>query len=105
MSRVCQVSGRRTEVGNSIARRGLAKSKGGVGIKTTGVTRRKFKPNVQKKRIFVPELGRWVTVKVSASALRTITRDGAYVVLRDAGVIKPVKPRAKKQRKAAPEKA
>ena len=72
MSRVCQVTGRRTRVGNSIARRGLAKPKGGIGLKTTGVTRRRFKPNIQKKRIWVPELNRWVKVKLSTKAMKTI---------------------------------
>jgi len=39
--------------GNSIARRGLPKKKGGIGLKTTGVTKRKFAPNLQKKRITI----------------------------------------------------
>ena len=93
MSRVCQVTGRRTRVGNSIARRGLAKPKGGIGLKTTGVTRRKFKANVQKKRIWVPELKRFVRVRLSAKALKTISSQGPYRVLVDAGVIKKLKPR------------
>jgi large subunit ribosomal protein L28 len=93
MSRVCQVTGRRTRVGNSIARRGLAKPKGGIGLKTTGITRRKFKANVQNKRIWVPELKQWVRVRLSAKALKTISSKGAYRVLADAGLIKPIKPR------------
>jgi len=51
MARVCENCGKKTTVGNSIAERGLAKYKGGVGIKTTGVTRRQFKPNLQRVRI------------------------------------------------------
>ena len=89
MSRVCQVTGRGTRSGGSIARRGLAKKKGGVGLRTTGHTKRKFKVNVQKKRVWVPELDQFVRVRVSARALRTITRHGAYRVLLDAGLIKP----------------
>jgi large subunit ribosomal protein L28 len=54
MSRVCQVTGRRTTVGNRYTRRGLAKRKGGVGKKTTGIARRQFKINLQWKRIWVP---------------------------------------------------
>ena len=73
MSRVCQITGRRTRRGNSIARRGLAKPKGGIGLKTTGVTRRTFKPNIQTKKIWVEELGCMVRVKLSAKALKTIT--------------------------------
>ncbi|MHC4393256.1 MAG: 50S ribosomal protein L28 [Planctomycetota bacterium] len=101
MARVCEITGRRTRVGNSLARRGLAKAKGGVGIKTTGVTRRKFKPNTQTKRVFVPETGQWVRVKMSAKGLKQITRDGAYKVLVGAGLIKPLKNK-KKKAKAAP---
>ena len=51
MSRVCQFCGKKTQFGRSIARRGLAKAKGGVGIKTTGITRRTFKPNIQRVRV------------------------------------------------------
>lgn len=97
MSRVCQVTGRRTHVGNQIARRGLAKPKGGIGLKTTGVTKRKFKPNIQSKRIWVPELKQFVRVKLSTKALRMISVKGPYRVLRDAGLIKPLKARKPKQ--------
>ena len=50
MSRVCEFCGKKTEVGNQIERRGLAKWKGGVGKKITGKTKRKFKPNLQMVR-------------------------------------------------------
>ncbi|MFN0242780.1 MAG: 50S ribosomal protein L28 [Planctomycetota bacterium] len=53
MARVCEFCGKRTEVGGIIARRGLAKRKGGVGLKTTGRTLRKFKPNIQRVRAIV----------------------------------------------------
>ena len=55
MSRVCQFTGKRTIAGRSIARRGKAKYLGGVGRKITGVTKRKFKPNIQKASLFVWE--------------------------------------------------
>ncbi|NQT54564.1 50S ribosomal protein L28 [bacterium] len=51
MSRVCEFCGKHTSAGRSISRRGLAKSKGGIGKKTTGITRRTFKPNIQRVRI------------------------------------------------------
>ncbi len=89
MSRVCQVTKRGTQFGSSIARRGLSKASGGVGLKTTGVTKRKFKVNVLSKRIWVPELGETVRVRLSTKALRTINRKGAYAVLLGAGLIKP----------------
>lgn len=70
MSRVCQVTGKRTRFGASIARRGLAKSKGGVGIKTTGVTKRTFKPNIQKIRVVMPD-GTVERLRVSTKVIKT----------------------------------
>lgn len=95
MSRVCQVTGRKTRTGNKVARRGLAKHRGGVGIKTTGITRRRFKPNLQSKKVWVPELNRFVRVRVCASVMKTIALKGAYRVLLDAGLVKPPKPGTK----------
>lgn len=53
MSRVCEVCGKKTVFGNQITRRGKAKYLGGVGRKITGITRRHFKPNLQKVRAVV----------------------------------------------------
>lgn len=50
MPRVCALCGKKTMFGRSIARRGRAKYLGGVGVKTTGITKRTFKPNIQKVR-------------------------------------------------------
>jgi len=50
MPRVCEVCGKKTEVGYKYARRGLAKYKGGVGKKVTGRTKRRFLPNLQRVR-------------------------------------------------------
>ena len=50
MARVCEICKKRTTSGGSIARRGLPKSKGGVGLRTTGHTLRKFLPNIQRVR-------------------------------------------------------
>jgi len=68
MSRVCYFTGKRTVAGRSIARRGKAKSKGGVGKKTTGISKRKFKPNIQRVRAVID--GTVTRVKVSAKAMR-----------------------------------
>ncbi len=68
MSRVCHFTGKRTTAGKSITRRGKAKYLGGVGRRITGVTKRKFKPNIQKVRAVVD--GRVCRVKVSAKAIR-----------------------------------
>ncbi|MCK5271205.1 MAG: 50S ribosomal protein L28 [Sedimentisphaerales bacterium] len=68
MSRVCFFTGKRTRAGQSIARRGKAKYLGGVGRKITGISKRKFKPNIQKVRALVD--GKVVRIKVSAKAIR-----------------------------------
>lgn len=101
MSRVCQVTGRRTTVGNSYSRRGLAKRKKGVGKKTTGIARRQFKINLQWKRIWVPELARFVRVRLSTQAIRNISKNGAYKTLLAAGLVKPIRSRKKKAKPAA----
>ena len=49
----CDICGKTISFGNSIARRGKAKYLGGVGQKITGITRRKFKPNIQRIRVLV----------------------------------------------------
>ena len=53
MSMRCEICGKSPSFGKSISRRGLAKKKGGVGQKITGITARLFKPNIQKIRIRV----------------------------------------------------
>ena len=68
MSRLCHFTGKRTVAGNSIARRGKAKHLGGVGRKVTGVTKRKFKPNIQRVRALID--GKICRIKVSAKAIR-----------------------------------
>jgi len=91
MSRICQVTGKKTATGHKYARRGVPKAKGGVGLRTTGKTKRQFKVNLQWKTIWVPELNRKVRVRLSTRALRTITKNGAYVTLVKAGIVKPSK--------------
>ena len=68
MSRVCYFTGKKTTSGRSISRRGKAKHLGGVGKKVTGITKRKFKPNIQKVRAVVD--GRVCRIRVSAKAIR-----------------------------------
>ncbi len=53
MSMRCDICGKEPSFGNSISRRGMAKKKGGVGQKITGISRRLFRPNIQKIRILV----------------------------------------------------
>ncbi len=52
----------------------------------TGMVRKY--PNLQKKRIYIPELKKTITITVSTRALRTITKNGAYATLKKAGIIK-----------------
>lgn len=68
MPRVCYFTGKKTTFGNQKTHRGKAKYLGGVGTKTTGVTHRKFKANIQKVRAVIN--GRVVRLKVSTKALR-----------------------------------
>ena len=57
MARECSVCGKRSQMGNRVETRGKAKYLGGVGTKITGCTRRKFKPNLQRVRVALPEGG------------------------------------------------
>jgi large subunit ribosomal protein L28 len=68
MPRVCHFTGKKTSFGNQVTHRGKAKYLGGVGTKITGITSRKFKPNIQKVRAVVD--GQIVRIKVSAKAIR-----------------------------------
>jgi len=53
MSRVCAICGKKPKIGKSICRRGLAKKKGGAGRKITGVTKRWFRPNLQRVKVVI----------------------------------------------------
>jgi large subunit ribosomal protein L28 len=87
MARECSITGARPAKGHVIHRRGMAKKKGGVGRHVTANTPRLFVPNLKTKRIWVPELNRYVTVKLSARALKTIARNGAFQTLKKAGLV------------------
>ena len=87
MSRVCSITGAKPTKGHVIHRRGMAKKKGGVGQHVTANTPRLFVPNLKTRRILVPELDRFVTVKLSARALKTIAKNGAYQTLKAAGLV------------------
>ena len=87
MPRVCYFTGKKTSFGNQVTHRGKAKYLGGVGTKVTGVTSRKFKPNIQKVRAVVD--GQVVRIKVSTKAIR------------NGMVVKPVRRRYNKTAGAA----
>jgi large subunit ribosomal protein L28 len=69
MSQKCDVCGKTAHVGNAVEQRGKAKYLGGNGRKTTGITKRKFKPNLQKIR--VQEGGAAVRKKVCTQCIRS----------------------------------
>jgi large subunit ribosomal protein L28 len=82
MSRKCQVTGKKPVRGNSYALRGIAKKKKGVGIKITGITRRRFLPNLVKKRFWFQEENRFITLRLATSAMRTIDKVGLSKIVR-----------------------
>jgi len=66
--RKCPFTGKKTRSGRSYARRGKPKYLGGVGVKITGKTKRKFKANMQRVRAVID--GKVVRINVSAKAIR-----------------------------------
>jgi large subunit ribosomal protein L28 len=70
MGRQCEVSGKKTSFGNHRTTRGKAKYLGGVGIKCTGVSRRTFKPNLQRIHVWLPN-GTTRYVRVATSVIRS----------------------------------
>lgn len=70
MGRQCDVSGKKTSFGNNVTTRGKAKYLGGVGTKCTGISRRTFKPNLQRIHIWLPN-GKTTHIKVATSVIRS----------------------------------
>ncbi len=71
MARVCQITGKRPQVGNNVSH-------------ANNKTKRRFLPNLQKKRFYLAEEDRWITLKVSTKAIKTISKYGLSAVLKDA---------------------
>jgi len=69
MARQCDYCGKRTEVGNQVTHRGLPKKKGGIGLRVTGHTKRKFKPNIQRIAAVVD--GKTTRVKVCTRCMKS----------------------------------
>lgn len=82
MPRTCALTGKKPSFGRSYALRGIAKKKKGIGLKITGCTNRRFNPNLKKKRLWLPEEKRYVTLSLSTSALRTIDKNGVTAAVR-----------------------
>ncbi|MFZ0709727.1 MAG: 50S ribosomal protein L28 [Terrimicrobiaceae bacterium] len=88
MARKCDITGARPKRGSKIHRRGLAKKKGGIGMHVTKVTPRWHSPNLKTKRVWVPELNKFVTVKATARAHKTLSKNGAHKTLAKAGIVR-----------------
>lgn len=82
MSKVCAVTGKRPITGRKYTTRGIAKKKKGIGLNITGITKRRFQPNLIKKRLWFAEESRFITLRLSTSALRTIDKVGLAAVVR-----------------------
>jgi large subunit ribosomal protein L28 len=70
MSRICELTGKKAIIGHSVS---FSNRK----------TKRRFNPNLHVKKFYVPEMGGWISLKVSTSALRTINKKGISAVLKD----------------------
>ncbi len=70
MARVCQVTGKRPITGNKVSHSNIK-------------TKRRFLPNLQTKRFFLAEENKWVTLKLSSDAIRTINKNGLYSVVKE----------------------
>ena len=69
MSKVCKITGKRPLVANNVS-------------KANNKTKRRQLPNLQKKKVFIPELGKFVRIKVSANALKSIDKEGLLIFLK-----------------------
>lgn len=71
MANVCQITGKKMMVGNHVSH-------------ANNRTKRRFYPNLQKKKFFIPEEEKYVTLKVSAAGIRTINKKGITAAIREA---------------------
>ncbi|HHB51554.1 MAG TPA: 50S ribosomal protein L28 [Saprospiraceae bacterium] len=71
MSRVCELTGKKAMSGNNVSF-------------SLNRTKRKFHANLVKKRFYIPEEDKWITLKVSTRALKTINKKGLSAVLKEA---------------------
>ena len=80
MARACEITGKSTQIGGRYSNRTRATQ-----FNPTGKVRRKA--NLQRRRIYVPELGKTISIDVSTKGLRTIKKHGAHSALKKAGLI------------------
>lgn len=70
MSRECIITGKKPRVGNNVSH-------------ANNKTKRRFDINLQTKRFFIPETGEWITLRLTARAIKTISKKGISAVLKD----------------------
>ncbi len=73
MSKICQITGKKVMFGNNVS-------------KSLNRTKRRFDVNIIKKKFYIPEEDKWITLNVSSSALKTINKKGISAVLKEARV-------------------
>ncbi len=71
MANVCQITGKKMMVGNNVSH---AKNR----------TKRRFYPNLQTKKFYIPEEEKYVTLKVTAAGIRTINKKGIFAAMKEA---------------------
>jgi len=71
MSRVCEITGKKVIVGNNVSHSNIK-------------TKRRFYPNLQLKKFYIPEEDMWITIKVSAAGMRTNDKKGIGACLKEA---------------------
>ncbi len=71
MSRICEITGKKVISGNNVSH-------------SHAKTKRKFYPNLQTKKFFIPEEDKWITLKISTAGLRNINKKGISVCLKEA---------------------
>jgi large subunit ribosomal protein L28 len=71
MAKICEITGKTMMVGNKVSHSNIK-------------TRRRFYPNLQTKKFYIPEEDKWITLTVSAAALRTINKKGISACVKEA---------------------
>jgi large subunit ribosomal protein L28 len=71
MSKICEITGKKVITGNNVSHSNVR-------------TKRKFYPNLQRKRFYIPEEDKWITLDVSTAGIRTINRKGITTALKEA---------------------
>ena len=71
MSKICELTGKRVMFGNNVS-------------KALNRTKRRFDANIIKKRFYIPEEDKWVSLTISTATLKTINKKGIYSVLKQA---------------------